>query len=942
MGDELRAKDEGERIRFVFGGAVDRATWLEADPGDRRAMIAKQFDGLGEAQLWLRSLVVEQLVGGNPPEVWETAQRLAADGIAADAVLNQLAMVLAHTASEGVERDVIDMDAYRAALGRLPLPGGPDIADALLEIAAAAVVLPSGDLIARATKALGYEGDDRIMVHLVERVEEDLADGFGPLAWVARDRTVHVEALCAGIVLTHVLTEAERSIGMLMVSFDLAGFARVDELTFDGDQIEAVSPASGLVAWAGPDGWLERFDAGRTLAVRVDRDGMLGLQPLPGAPPVDAGLVAAVRRVYDEAVEEPQLPVSGEELILGLLADDRTTFARPQATLSDLCHAAGLDKRASAVGHDPEVWSNLRQAGRIQRVLRDAGGDTDLAEQALDVITLLDDLDGGTDIEAERVREALGALGDLDVLFLVIEEVFNPDAPDCLVRADAVTGRLVEAAASPAQRATARLVAAHAAEAAGGWATAEQHLELAAEADPRCVPAVDRLAWYASDRGDAARAVRLWRSCPRSATVAQDLATVEPFTRPAVSSLGRNDRCWCGSGRKYKLCHLEVPAPAPLPDRVGWLCRKAVGYLERVGADARAAVLDVVDARIGEHDDLAAVMGDPLVMDLVLTEGGWFDRFLADRGQLLPDDEALLASAWMTVERTVYEVTSTRPGAGMTVRDLRTGDEIDVRERTFSKVARVGMLLCARAVPDGETHQFVGGLFPVTPGTETALIDLLDEGDPYEIAAWARDLRRAPELRTRENEPLVECEIEVTTDDLDRLVAHLDATYENDAPGEWWTEHHDLDDLEGVVRASFHLDGDRLTITTNSNERADRILGRLHAGLDVTVLADVRTPVSVDAIRRSQQTGLPDLRSLAARTAPTLGGDATAKIQEQMEDRWCAESVPALGGLTPLQAAADPTRRQQLRRLLDSFDAQPTPPGAFTMRTDRLRALLGL
>jgi len=27
-----------------------------------------------------------------------------------------------------------------------------------------------------------------------------------------------------------------------------------------------------------------------------------------------------------------------------------------------------------------------------------------------------------------------------------------------------------------------------------------------------------------------------------------------PETAPAPS-LGRNDRCWCGSGRKYKICH---------------------------------------------------------------------------------------------------------------------------------------------------------------------------------------------------------------------------------------------------------------------------------------------------------------------------------------------------------------------------------------------------
>jgi len=28
--------------------------------------------------------------------------------------------------------------------------------------------------------------------------------------------------------------------------------------------------------------------------------------------------------------------------------------------------------------------------------------------------------------------------------------------------------------------------------------------------------------------------------------------------KKATISLGRNDSCWCGSGKKYKKCHLEV------------------------------------------------------------------------------------------------------------------------------------------------------------------------------------------------------------------------------------------------------------------------------------------------------------------------------------------------------------------------------------------------
>jgi hypothetical protein len=455
------------------------------------------------------------------------------------------------------------------------------------------------------------------------------------------------------------------------------------------------------------------------------------------------------------------------------------------------------------------------------------------------------------------------------------------------------------------------------------------------------VPAVDRLAWYVGDRGDAARATRLWRTCPRSATIGQDLETIEAVPRPALSGLGRNDPCWCGSGRKHKHCHLGVTEQAPLPDRVGWLCRKAVGYLERIGPTARAAVSDVANSRALESKSLASVMDDSLVMDLVLTEGGWFDRFLADRSHLLPDDEAMLATAWTTVERTIYEITTTAPGTGLSVRDLRTGDRLDVRERTFSRTARIGMLVCARAVPDGETNQFIGGIFPVAPGTETTLLDLLDERDPHLVASWARDLGRPPELRTRENEPLVECEIVATTDYPARLTDHLDDTYDCDTPGQRWTEHHDLDD-QSVIRARFHLDGSRLTITTNSNERADRIVRRLNGAAPVKVVSDTHTPSDATTVDRTRRAGLPDLHGLDTGPALTPDDDAVAEIQRHFEQRWCDEAVPALGGLTPLQAAADPTRREQLERLLASFDALDTPPGAITMRTDHRRKALGL
>ena len=121
---------------------------------------------------------------------------------------------------------------------------------------------------------------------------------------------------------------------------------------------------------------------------------------------------------------------------------------------------------------------------------------------------------------------------------------------------------------------------------------------------------------------------------------------MEPFARRSGPKLGRNDACWCGSGRKYKACHPGRQPVTPLPDRVGWLCRKAMAYLEHGGAEARDLVLTLARCRaVGTDDDsVLEAFADPIVIDAALTEGGWFARFVADRGPLLPEDEALLAS----------------------------------------------------------------------------------------------------------------------------------------------------------------------------------------------------------------------------------------------------------------------------------------------------------
>ena len=82
-----------------------------------------------------------------------------------------------------------------------------------------------------------------------------------------------------------------------------------------------------------------------------------------------------------------------------------------------------------------------------------------------------------------------------------------------------------------------------------------------------------------------------------------------------------------------------------------------------------------------------------------LFEGGAFAAFLDERGGLLPDDERLLADQWLLAERSVHEVETVSAGRGFTARNLRTGERVEVRERTASGTLNPCMLICARLVP---------------------------------------------------------------------------------------------------------------------------------------------------------------------------------------------------------------------------------------------------
>ncbi|MDA0251681.1 MAG: SEC-C domain-containing protein, partial [Actinobacteria bacterium] len=434
----------------------------------------------------------------------------------------------------------------------------------------------------------------------------------------------------------------------------------------------------------------------------------------------------------------------------------------------------------------------------------------------------------------------------------------------------------------------------------GDAAAAEAAFTFSNTLDPRWGPTLASLARFASDRGDAPAALELLHRGGLDDDSHGLAGLVTQFLPDPGPKLGRNEPCWCGSGRKYKVCHLRRLDQLPLERRAEWLYQKAcMDLAEGPGSELVIEFARIRAAPAGGGDQaLQWAVQDPLIYDIALFEAGGLHDFLATRGHLLPDDEQLLAAQWELIDRSIYEIVDVEPGTGMTMRDVRTGDITAVQERSASRQVRAGQLYCAHLLPAGDTTQIFGGLEPLSTTTRDELIALLDDNVGPAPLLEALSARLAPPtLHNTEGEPLVTHEATVRISDPAAISPGLDRIYrrtDDDPTAPRWVEEHAGGSLP-AIRVTLTLDGDHLRVNTNSDRRFEWTLTILRE-LDpaATLLSHQRTPASSLAPPTDSAPPPPD---------PLLSDPAViAAVHDTIlkyEAAWLDESIPALGGLTP-------------------------------------------
>ncbi len=751
------------------------------------------------------------------------------------------------------------------------------------------------------------------------------------------DEVIRLDELADGLAFTHRVTSEEVAGDMLDLVPDLslldlgssglstsAGPLRVK---FDrGD----TSPYSADGSWVGPNGWLHGFAPGDLVVFRrVGDEVVLGVATEVGDGEAE---VVALRDAFEiEVGYDAGLGQEPEFLLRNAVLADDSLFRTPVRPVSELLADAGLSVEGGFAGPTEVAWKppGVAWADDYRSQLRQAYGLNACCDDAFDVV-----LDAwtshlmGRDIAVKNVNRALGH-GSVVLAF--------SDWRDHVGGLDSESVHdFASVLVSSGRRDTAPalMLRARHYEAVGETLAAEADLEEAVVSDPAFGPALAELAWYASDRGDAARVISLLRK----AGVEQDDSwlSFHESLGSRLQEVGRNETCPCGSGRKYKHCHLgqsEISAG----ERVTWILSKLAVLATR--DENRSRLIGLASSAMWddfEIADLVRMSRDEFILELAIFEGGLVSEFLDRRGMLLPDDEVEILELWEEGGLALWEVVSTDRVSTVTVRDTKTGDVETVTDRASANRFRPGDQILARVLPAWGEMWFSGVMIPVVPQHRSSLLEILDQYyDDYTLASWYGSLHAPPRMSNREGEPLVFCKARLRPkkgwDDLETL---LDRLYERaDTDDDLWHEFLDIDDEERLIRAVLRRHDSELEVEVNSEARLHRVLTQLSKAVEVVS----QTTRPAETFRQMKEM-LAD--SPPTQAPPPVDQAVAVEIRDRMERRWLDEEIPALAGMTPRQAAADPTRKEDLIALLRSFENYPR--NEVSMRPEVIRELLGL
>ena len=280
-----------------------------------------------------------------------------------------------------------------------------------------------------------------------------------------------------------------------------------------------------------------------------------------------------------------------------------------------------------------------------------------------------------------------------------------------------------------------------------------------------------------------------------------------------MSSIGRNEPCPCGSGKKYKQCHGPIDAERATAQRKlkrapDTLLPKLMDALDRFSVELPAAlqrfwnssysVLDINE--LDEHENRGS--------ERFLT---WFafdahndaghtpvQRLIHDPDGLdLTDEERAVLVGWADVRLQPYAVVAARKGYGLELQSLFGDETLTLEDHAAAKRIQTGEVLIVHLTPLLDTHYIAGAAAQLTADT----IDRLREFSALHLA----DLQRT--------------QPDATYADLIAQRSHIFNHFVMALPHEE-RELGRLDELVAMTRAALNVTAEQIGLARPEEERS--------------------------------------------------------------------------------------------------------------------------
>ncbi|MGB9699649.1 MAG: SEC-C metal-binding domain-containing protein [Thermodesulfobacteriota bacterium] len=487
----------------------------------------------------------------------------------------------------------------------------------------------------------------------------------------------------------------------------------------------------------------------------------------------------------------------------------------------------------------------------------------------------------------------------------------------------------------------------------------------------------------------------------------------EETYRPSSSAIvkqgkvGRNAPCPCGSGKKYKKCCLSkdelrdtpktsmTPTEMKLRDELLSFSAK-----ERYKKDFKKAYelffrkpfqeVLVIDEK--EEADFPLFL-DWFIHDYILGNGATIaEEFYQEKRRKISEEQIILFKNEIPSYLSFYEITSVSPGKGLTLKDLITGEELEVWEVSGSLAAVKWDVLLTRVIKMSQVNKLSGAALLLPRRTKEEILSVVKnlwekfqkqtgqrewsyfmKTNAYFVYHLMKDQPiKEPIFVTEEHHQICSATAFFEVKDFEGVSYRLSKTYDfvieeekEDQITFTWLKRGESKDWEvgesienSIILKSEMVKGEGLlrwtslgTITLRpkslqlwcvSKERLERGKKRLKEVLGDYIQHKKDTFEDVGKMIKGSSKKPPadEKKEFKEKAFPIL-----RKTMEEFALRWLDEPIPALGGKTPREAVQTPEGKRKVEELLKDFEnmeERKRKDGEVYIDVNELRKMLGL